>query len=198
MADIQNVIIKIKEKLENRTTPLLVALDGRSGVGKSTISESIAKEFNGVVVLGDNFYSGGEGGLERGWDKYSPEDKAERAIDWKRMRKEALEPLLNSKVALYHPFNFAAGVGFADTVITLNPAKVIILDGAYSTRPELTDIIDLTILVEVLDDHRRARLLEREGHEFMSEWHKRWDVAEDYFFTHIRPKSSFDIVITNP
>ena len=75
---------------------------------------------------------------------------------------------------------------------------MIVLDGVYSARPELADLIDLAILVEAADDTvRRQRLLAREGAPFMDAWHRRWDVAEDYYFTHVRPRSSFDLVITS-
>jgi len=31
----------------------------------------------------------------------------------------------------------------------------------------------------------------------MKDWHGRWDVAEDYYFTDIRPRESFDLIIVN-
>jgi uridine kinase len=72
---------------------------------------------------------------------------------------------------------------------------VIILDGAYSARPELADIIDVSVLIEVSDRLRRERLRVREGEAFMKKWHAMWDSAEDYYFSQVRPKESFDLVI---
>lgn len=31
----------------------------------------------------------------------------------------------------------------------------------------------------------------------MQRWHQLWDAAEDYYFTHIRPRSSFDLLLLN-
>lgn len=82
-------------------------------------------------------------------------------------------------------------------MIQRNPASVIILDGAYSCRPELADIVDFSVLIEMSDDKlRRRRLLAREGHDFMTAWHKRWDAAEDHYFTQVAHCSMFDLVIT--
>ena len=76
------------------------------------------------------------------------------------------------------------------------PAGVIILDGAYSARPELADLIDLSVLVDVPVAERHARLAARERSHFLDSWHARWDPAEAYYFTHVRPNSSFDLVVT--
>jgi len=74
-------------------------------------------------------------------------------------------------------------------------ARLIILDGAYSSRPELADLVDVAILVEVPVATRRARLALREAPGFLDAWHQRWDAAEDYYFSAIRPPESFDIVL---
>lgn len=115
-------------------------------------------------------------------------------IDWKRIRREVLELLLTNRAALYHPFDFKTGHGLSKDLIELKPAKVVILDGAYSARPELSDLIDIKIL-KLHDDTRRERLLGREGLSFMQNWHSIWDEAENYYFTQICTPSTFDFVI---
>jgi len=76
------------------------------------------------------------------------------------------------------------------------PAPVVILDGAYSARPELDDVIDVSVLIDIPTDMRLARLAAREEPEFLAAWHERWDAAEDYYFTQVRPRSAFDLVVT--
>jgi uridine kinase len=128
----------------------------------------------------------------------SAKEKAEMAIDWKRIRTEVLEPLLAGKPATWHPFDWKAGHGLSENALHSDPKPLIVLDGAYSTRPELQDIIDFSVLVELPDDtHRRTRLVGREGEDYMKDWHGRWDVAEDYYFTEVRPRETFDLIIAN-
>ena len=81
--------------------------------------------------------------------------------------------------------------------VRLEPGPVIIIDGAYSCRPELTDLLDLSILVDAPQDARRKRLADREAEKFLEEWHQRWDAAEAYYFSEIRPRSSFDLIVSN-
>ncbi|MBY7143543.1 hypothetical protein KFZ56_10895 [Virgibacillus sp. NKC19-3] len=65
--------------------------------------------------------------------------------------------------------------------VTKEPSMVIILDGIYSSLPELSDIVDVKVLVDVLPEVRRYRHNVREGNDDEA-WHQRWDPAEDYYF----------------
>jgi uridine kinase len=100
------IISEIAKHKKAKSGPLLVALDGRSGTGKSTISQLVAEMVGGAVVVGDDFYSGGN---DDRWEGCSPQTKANEAIDWKRMRLEVLEPLLTGKTASWHPLAFEPG-----------------------------------------------------------------------------------------
>ena len=147
------------------------------------------------MVESDDFYSGGS---DAEWAQRTTEEKVDECIDWRRLKAEAIDPLLAGRTVTWHPFDFKTGTGLAANTITREPAHVIILDGVYSARPELRELIDLAVLVDVPDDFaRRQRLILREGQTFMDAWHALWDVAEDYYFTHIRPPSSFDLVVTS-
>jgi hypothetical protein len=44
-------------------------------------------------------------------------------------------------------------------------------------------------------NERHRRLASRDDKQFSDAWHARWDAAEDYYFTNIRPASSFDLVV---
>lgn len=180
--------------MAGRRGPLLVAFDGRSGAGKSTLAARVAGRVGGVVVEGDDFYAGG---TDAEWAGRTAADKAAGCIDWRRMRVEALEPLLAGRPAVWRPFDFAAGAGLVPHTVRRDPAAVVILDGVYSARPELREIVGLAVLVDIPDDAaRRRRLLLREGKAFMDAWHALWDEAEDHYCTVVRPRASFDLVAT--
>lgn len=194
-SEIERVLSTIAALLRDVDRPVLVALDGRSGAGKSSIAATIAQRLEGVAITADDFWVGGSNDE---WDTRSPREKSNLAIDWRRLRAEVLEPLFAGQVAAWHPFDWKSGHGLSPDVIHSEPRRLIVLDGAYSTRPELQDIIDLSILVEVPDDtDRRERLLSREGEEYMRDWHVRWGVAEDYYFSHVTPRSSFNVILSN-
>jgi len=189
-----DLVSEIGRLVAGRRTPLLVAVDGRSGSGKSTLAARVAARLAGTVVEGDDFFAGG---TDAEWHRRTVQERIDRGIDWRRLKAEALDPLVAGHRATWHPFNFATGVGLAAQRVSRDPAAVIILDGAYSSRPELADMLDRTLLVVLSDDAvRRQRLLAREGEAFMTAWHALWDAAENEYFTRVRPRASFDWVIT--
>lgn len=142
---VKEVVNAVQKRLKNHPDTLLVAVDGRSGTGKTIVSKSVAEELgDAVVILVDDFYS--RGSLEE-WNKKTTKQKADFCINWKRIRTEVLEPLLAGKTASWHPFNWQTNEGLAENTISAKPARIIILDVVYSARPELADLVDLTILI---------------------------------------------------
>ncbi len=176
---LDHAIQRIREIQANKGKPMLIAIDGRSGVGKSTVANQLATGLNGVVIKGDDFFSGG---TDSDWKNRTPPEKVDLVIDWRRLRKEAIEPLLAGRTASWHPFDWTTWQGLAIDDIKTKSADFILLDGIYSNRPEYSDLVDLSILVEAPEDERLTRLIKRETVEYMENWHRIWDVAEDYYF----------------
>jgi uridine kinase len=178
---------------------LVVAIDGRSGSGKSTVAEAVARATGAVIVPCDDFFAAGVTNVE--WDRRTPEQRAANAIDWRRLKREAIEPLRTGHPARWFAFDFRAGPS-GDGTYPLHrtpteraPKPVVLLDGAYSARPELADVLDLSVLVEAAPITRQARLAAREAPDFLRQWYARWDLAEEYYFSQVRPPSAFDVVV---
>ncbi|MBO9606434.1 MAG: hypothetical protein J7639_10805 [Paenibacillaceae bacterium] len=189
---VHSVASAINQRLRSGINPLVVAIDGGSGAGKSTLAEAIVLHTDATVIHCDDFFLATITDAE--WDTYTPEQKCRLCIDWQRVRKEVLEPLLEGRAARYHPFSFETEDGLAHNWVRKVPAKAIILDGIYSARPELSDLVHLTVLVNVLPEVRHRRHNSREGNDDV-EWHTRWDPSEDYYFTAVRDPASFDLVV---
>jgi uridine kinase len=193
------VVSRARELLLGATRPLVIALDGRSGAGKSFAAGLLAEQLGAVCVPCDDFFAAGIPTVE--WDARRPVQRAADALDWRRLRIEALEPLLAGRSASWFAFDFTAGPRadgcYASRAIPAEqpPRPVIILDGAYSSRQELADVLDMAILVEASTSLRHTRLAKRGDPVFLAEWHARWDVAEEHYFTIVRPPSTFDFVL---
>jgi uridine kinase len=194
------ILVEIERRTQHCHAPVLVALDGGSGAGKSTLAAMLGREIDAVVVPLDDFFAAHIPDWE--WDARSSAERARDVFDWQRLRADALEPLLAGQSARWHPFDFAAGLGPDGTYalskqsVERHAAPVIILDGAYSASPEVADLIDLAVLVDVPFPERHKRLAEREDERFLQRWHAVWDDVEKYYFTEVRPKSSFDLVVS--
>ena len=78
-----------------------------------------------------------------------------------------------------------------------NIAPLVLLEGAYSCRPQLHSVLDRLALLDPPKDIRRAQLLAREGDLYRAEWEGRWSAAEDHYFLQIMPADRFDLVLSN-
>ena len=172
-------------------TPVLVALDGRSGAGKSTLAGQVGAQVGALVIDGDDFY---RGGTDASWEGLGPAEKVDQVIDWERQR-SLLAQLRRGEAATWQPYDWEADDGRRGATVTAGPAAVVILDGAYSARPELSDLYSLRVLLDVTRDIRRARLLLREGERYRAEWEARWEEAEDLYFDVLMPATAFDLVL---
>jgi uridine kinase len=172
-------------------TPVLVALDGRSGAGKSTLAGQVGPQVGALVIDGDDFY---RGGTDASWDGLGPAEKIDLVIDWGRQR-SLLAQLRRSEAATWQPYDWEADDGRRGAPVTVAPAAVVILDGAYSARPELSDLYNLRVLLTVAREVRRARLLRREGEQYRAAWEARWGEAEDLYFDVLMPTGAFDLVL---
>jgi len=89
----------------------------------------------------------------------------------------------------------STGDGRLAAAVSAVPADIVVLDGAYSARPELADLFGLRVLLQVARATRRERLLLREGEHDRAEWEARWGEAEDLYFESVMPPEAFDLVI---
>jgi uridine kinase len=174
---------------QHKARPFVVAIDGRSGAGKSTLAAALACKLGAAVIEGDDFYAGGTA-----LRSDSPAARASTCINWSAQR-NVLEALLAAKEARWHPFDWDVFDGnLCPAERQLRPRPVIILEGTYSARPELADLVDLRVLVTVPDPERHVRLLAREGS--IGPWERQWHEAEEHYFGAIMPADRFHIVMS--
>lgn len=195
----ENILAEIRRLLSEHPTPVVLALDGGSGAGKSTLASLIANECDTALIPMDDFFSADI--PDSRWDEFSVEQRLNCVFDWRRLRENAIEPLLRGHPAKWHPFDFQSGLrpdgtyGMMAEPVERSPAKVILIEGAYSAHPALADLIDFAILLDVPIEERHARLRAREDKDFLAKWHERWDAVERYYFNQVRPRNSFDLVV---
>jgi uridine kinase len=196
------IVDALTERHTSLQRSVFVALDGRSGAGKSTLAAAVADacRSHGItvtVIESDDFYAGGTG---EHWDRRSPAEKANQVIDWHRQH-QVLDELRLRGNATWHPFDWEAPdwasgrVPLRSTPTSMTSADIVILEGAYSARPELHDVLDVRILLDTPPEQRRRQLLEREGDHYRTDWEARWSAAEDYYFGVMMPPHRFDHVL---
>lgn len=174
---------------------IVVALDGRSGAGKTSLATDVASNVDAAVVHGDDFY---RDMLDVDRRALSPVQGVDRYFDHQRLRQEALEPLVRRQAARFGCFNWMEGAGLTRPV-TVEARDIVVVEGVYSARPEFDDLLDLKVLVEVSDhirEHRRRARPRTVSREDPQSWDTRWEAAERVYFDTIRPRTAFDLIVT--
>jgi uridine kinase len=167
---------------------LVVAIDGHGGAGKSTLAAAVAQATGAALVHTDDFFQpparrpGGPPGGHSMAQYY----------DWRRIRAQAVQPLKAGRRATFRRFDWERGAGL-DGAVTVAPAALIVLEGVFSAAPELSDLMDRSVLVDTPEQERLRRLRARVTPE---EWDPDWLIAEQAYFGAIRPPSSFDLVVS--
>lgn len=186
MSEIASAVESLRRKQES---PLVVALDGSSAAGKSSLAEALATIMDAAVLHCDDFYRDMP---ETERVALTAREGIDRYFDWERLRDEPLVPLSAGRPATFCCFDWAAGRGRTG-LTTVDPRPVLIVEGVYPARPEFKQFLQLKVLVEALASVRRARQrLRHDPHE----WEGRWEAAERIYFHSIRPPASFDLVVS--
>jgi para-aminobenzoate synthetase len=200
----EQIILRAIEALRARVQrPIVVALDGGSGAGKTTIARSLACLTHVATIPLDDFYQTVI--PESAWALATVEQRLSMVFDWHRVRIEALQPLRGGRPGRWRAFDFARGLdttgkySLKSDVTEVAPAPTILLEGAYSASPVLRDLIDVSVLVDVQSSTRHFRVAarERDSSKALTDWHAIWDEAEAHYLQRVCPPESFDLVIQN-
>lgn len=195
------LLSEAQKRVSENTRPLIIALDGGSGAGKSTIATRLKALTAITVVPLDDFYQTSI--PERDWPKKTVKQRFEGAFDWARVRRDALEPLRADQIGRWQAFDFMKGLG-SDGTYTLQerftevlPSPLVLLEGNFSASPFLRDLVDFAVLVDVPVAERHRRTEARDSAEFVNSWHSIWDEVEAYYYNKVNPQDSYDLVIQN-
>jgi molybdenum cofactor guanylyltransferase len=171
--------------------PVVIAIDGPSCAGKSILATALALRSGAAVVKGDDFYRNTLPRLTVAQrEAMSDAAVVDAVIDWERLRAEALLPLRAGQSATFQPYDWDADDGRLAPPKIIPPADVIIVEGVYAARPELSDLVDVAVHLGVDPQVRARRYAERENDP---DWQRFWERGEAHYFRAVRPAASYDI-----
>jgi len=162
---------------------LLVAIDGHSAAGKSTLAHTLRAALPQVTIVHMD-------------DFYRPLPDADRArldavggyqqyYDWQRLEHEVLQPLTQGRRSRYRHYDWQQNA--LDGWHAVEPAGIVIVEGCYAARPEVRHYYHAIILVETPAPLRMQR--QRARADASPEWITRWDAAEQYYLRHHAPQT---------
>lgn len=182
-------LLDIFSKLPRKHRTLLIGIDGFGGSGKSTLARKL-RDFgkNITVIEMDDFY---RPSAERRLNN----DPISIGMDfnWPRMRDQILIPITSGLPGKYQRYDWNE-----DSLAEWHDVPtggIVIIEGVYSTRQELTDLYDYKIWVDSPHNIRLARGLERDGEGARDRWEKEWMPAEERYVRIHQPYNAADLII---
>lgn len=173
-------------KLTEEDNPIIVAIDGRCGSGKTYLAELIGKEFPCNILHMDDFYLPFEQRPEN-WMEIPAGN-----MDLKRFLTEVLRPIKTNKQAVYCPY--ICKKNSMGEAVYLTPRNLTIVEGSYSHHPLLAAEYDLTIFLTCSEEEQKKRLQIREGDRFPN-FAKRWIPLEENYLRHCSIETNSQLVI---
>ena len=169
--------------------PIILAIDGRCGSGKTTLAGMIAQRYRAEVIHMDDFF------LQK--DQRTPERLAEPGgnVDRERFRREVILPILEGKEQFEYQRYDCSRQEFGETVRIVK-SPLIVIEGAYSCHPYFGDIYDIRIFMDVDPAEQRRRILSRNGPEMLPRFVSEWIPMEELYFKTFRIKEKCSICLT--
>ena len=160
--------------------PLIIAVDGRSGAGKTRLAVELAalfREHHTVSLFHlEDIYPGWDG-LQSGMDRYVS---------------RVLTPLAAGGTASWRAWDWTADEDGPER--STPPADVVIVEGVGSACRAALDFLDVSIWVDAPDEVRRSSALTRDGDTYAPFW-DRWARQEQAWLNRDQPQLTADIVV---
>jgi uridine kinase len=154
----------------------VLAIDGRSGTGKTRLAAELSAELGAAVVSLEDLY-GGWDGLDRGIDL---------------LVSEVLEPLAAGRTARVPRYDWAART-WGEPVV-LEPPEVLIVEGVGAGARRAAAFESLLVWLEAPTAVRKQRALDRDGETFAPYWDM-WAAQEEAMLARERTQERADLVL---
>ena len=182
-----HIIFKEIERLLEAKEKIIVAIDGRSASGKSSLGKLLFERYDVNLFHMDDFF------LPAKQKTVARLEEPGGNVDYTRFKEEVMDNLKKDE-----PFNYEIFDCKVQTLTekrTILPKKLNIVEGSYSMHPILIENYDLKIFLDIDDDIQRKRIISRNGKEMYKRFSNEWIPLENKYFNEFDIRGRADIAI---
>ena len=185
---IEEIIARVDALRENGVSPVVIGIDGMAAAGKSTLAEALAQRLDAAVIHMDDFF------LPQGFRTPERLRTPGGNVYYERFCKEVVPYLRCGQLFGYRIFDAHAHAYTGTRDIW--PKPVIIVEGSYCMHPEIGDVYDLRLFVEVSPYEQEQRIATtRSAHAEM--YKAMWIPMENRYHGAYGIKENCHMVITS-
>jgi uridine kinase len=167
---------------------VILAIEGGSASGKSTLGEMLRSIYDCTVFHMDDYFLPPEKRTKERLDEVGGN------VDYERFDAEILTPLKNGEKAItFRRFDCSTMSLLPPTTVITTP--FIVVEGAYSMHPTLSEKYDLSAFLNISPEKQRARIEKRNSPQFARRFFEEWIPLEEKYFSFLSIKEKCDIVI---
>lgn len=166
---------------------IVIAVDGRSASGKTTLAAALQTHYDAAVIRMDDFF------LRPA--QRTPERYAQPGgnVDWERFSEEVLHPLKNGIPFTYRPFDCRTQQ--LRECVSVPVKALTVVEGSYACHPDYWDYYDLHIFLTIDPQTQMVRILCRNGAEKAEMFRTKWIPLEEAYFAHFRVAEQCEICL---
>lgn len=178
-------------KAEGQRRPVVLAIDGMTGAGKTTLAAMLSERYQASVVHLDDFF------LPLPMRTAGRLAEPGGNLHYERFLTDVLLPLREDAAEEFQYFPFVCErMDLADTPRKVRKTPLVIVEGSYSMRPEFRPYYDCSVFLRVTPEEQERRLMRRNP-ERMDAFRQRWIPMESRYHTCLRPAEACTFTILN-
>ena len=178
---------RIEQLLENKGSRSVVAIDGRSGSGKSSLAQLLQDVYGCPVISMDDFF------LRPQQRIASRLAEPGGNIDYERFQLEIIPKLRGGATFHYQIYNCQQNDFTVSSAV--NPQRLTTVEGSYSHHPTLAENYDLRVFLTVSPEVQKERLLKRNGPTMLERFVKEWIPLEELYFSALDIPQKSDMIL---
>jgi len=162
-----------------KSTPILLAIDGLAGSGKTSLANQIANNLNSATTIHmDDLYNG--------WEDALTATLTSHLEEW------ILDPLTQHQSVKYQKFDWTNSE--YGPPVEIRDIELLILEGVGAAQTRVRQQADLTIWIEVGPQIGLARVINRDGAQILP-YMLKWQERESAHFIKDQTKENCQIFV---
>lgn len=177
--EVKPILAEISEISSLNARPILIAIDGPAGSGKTSLANQLASNLKSATTIHmDDLYNGWEDALTSTLTRHLEE--------W------VLDPLTQHQSVKYQKFDWINSE--YGPSVEVSDVELLILEGVGAAQARIRQQADLTIWIEVGAQIGLARVLNRDGAQILP-YMLKWQERESAHFIKDQTKENCQIFI---